>query len=110
MTPWLADRRRPGSITATLALVLCATLLALAPFAAAIEVHHELASADDDGHQHSDSDLCKWVQHHTGTSLSLSPPAIATNEALDRLEWPRIDELFSAQLLLDGPSRAPPQL
>ncbi|MGH7428539.1 MAG: hypothetical protein ACREJ4_09350 [Candidatus Methylomirabilaceae bacterium] len=51
------------------AVALALTLLVLAPFAAALEVHHALAAADYDGHQHSDSDLCQWVQHHTSNSL-----------------------------------------
>ncbi|TKB81453.1 MAG: hypothetical protein E8D45_01905 [Nitrospira sp.] len=106
----LTDRRSAVGIFPVLVLVLCATLLALAPFAAALEVHHELAAADDDGHQHSDTDLCQWVQHHTGASLSLAPPAVATNETIQHLEWLPIAELFSAPLLCDGPSRAPPQL
>jgi len=58
-----------------LPLALSGVLLALAPFAVALEVHHELAAADYDGHQHSDTDLCQWVQHHTGTSLTADAPA-----------------------------------
>jgi hypothetical protein len=84
-------------------------LLTLAPFAAALEVHHELASADHDGHQHSDQDLCQWVQHHTGSSLSLAPPVLSTDQVMERLEWPTSAELVSAQVFSDGPSRAPPQ-
>jgi len=57
-----------------LPLVMAGVLLALAPFAVALEVHHELAAADQDGHQHSDTDLCQWVQHHTGSSLSGDTP------------------------------------
>jgi hypothetical protein len=48
----------------------------MAPFAVALEVHHELAAADQDGHQHSDTDLCQWVQHHTGSSLTADAPAL----------------------------------
>ncbi len=46
-------------------------LLAMVPFAAALEIHHELAPADHDGHEHSDFDLCYWVQHHSSGSLIL---------------------------------------
>jgi hypothetical protein len=59
-----------------LPLALAGVLLALAPFAVALEVHHELAAADQDGHQHSDTDLCQWVQHHTGSSLLADAPAL----------------------------------
>src|SRR5688500_16180235 len=51
------------------ALFLACMLLAMAPFVAALEIHHELAAADHDGHEHSDTDLCQWVQYHTGHSL-----------------------------------------
>lgn len=59
-----------------LPLALAGLLLALAPFAVALEVHHELAAADQDGHQHSDTDLCQWVQHHTSNSLQALLPAL----------------------------------
>ena len=100
--------RLPGLLVLT--WVLSGLLLAMAPFAAALEVHHELAAADHDDHQHSDTDLCQWVQHHTGSSLSLAPPALSAIPVVERLEWPTIAELISSQLFPDGPSRAPPQL
>jgi hypothetical protein len=55
--------------SSVVALLLACMLLAMAPFAAALEIHHELAAADHDGHEHSDTDLCQWVQYHTGHSL-----------------------------------------
>lgn len=57
------------------ALLVACLLLAMAPFAAALEIHHELAAADHDGHEHSDTDLCQWVQYHTGHSLTGDVPA-----------------------------------
>lgn len=60
------------------AVALALVLLTLAPFAAALEVHHALAQADSDGHQHSDSDLCQWVQHHTSNSLQAVVPVLAS--------------------------------
>lgn len=59
-----------------LPLALTGVLLAMAPFAVALEVHHELAAADTDGHQHSDTDLCQWVQHHTSNSLQAALPVL----------------------------------
>ncbi len=58
-----------------LALFVACLLVTMAPFAAALEIHHELAAADHDGHEHSDTDLCQWVQYHTGHSLSGDIPA-----------------------------------
>lgn len=57
-----------------LALLVTCLLVTMAPFAAALEIHHELAAADHDGHEHSDTDLCQWVQYHTGHSLSGDVP------------------------------------
>ncbi len=84
-------------------------LLALAPFAGALEVHHALAAADHDGHEHSDFDLCQWVQHHTGHSL----PAVVPQ--LDRYvllldDLIPLDRFFLTALFVPGGSpRAPPQ-
>lgn len=89
-------------------LALVAILLALAPFAAALEVHHELAAADHDGHEHSDSDLCQWVQHHTGQSLLSGQPSLSTAAAIRRQECPGLTGLLSSTLILTRPSRAPP--
>ena len=110
MTHMAFHQGRVTRASGLLALVICAILLSLAPFAAALEVHHELAAADQDGHQHSDTDLCQWVQHHTGSSLSLTPPALSATPVVERLDWPTVAELVSTQLFPDGPSRAPPQL
>ncbi len=72
----LASRSVHRSLGVVASLVLVGVLLALAPFAVALEVHHELAAADQDGHQHSDTDLCQWVQHHTSNSLQALLPAV----------------------------------
>ena len=61
-----------GSVAAGLVLLL----LAIAPFAVAQDVHHELAAADHDGHEHSDTDLCQWVKHHTAGSLDVGAPLL----------------------------------
>jgi hypothetical protein len=64
-----AKPRGVGRRLAALTVVL--VVLALAPFAAALEVHHALAGADQDGHQHSEFDLCQWVQLHSASSVDL---------------------------------------
>ena len=91
-----------------LSLGLIVLLLALAPFAAAQDVHHELAAADTDGHEHSDTDLCQWVQHHTSGSLDLGGPPTSTVETIGSCELPPPALLFSAEFPFIGPSRAPP--
>ncbi|WP_447971750.1 hypothetical protein [Nitrospira sp. M1] len=34
------------------------------PFSGALEIHHVFAEVDHDGHEHSDFDVCQWVQQH----------------------------------------------
>lgn len=91
-----------------LAVALAAVLLALAPFAAALEIHHELAAADQDGHEHSDTDLCQWVQHHTGSSLSIAAPVAQVCAAPLVFHYPEPAELISARIASLSSSRAPP--
>ena len=87
--------------------IIC-ILLGLAPFAVAQDVHHELAVADTDGHEHSDTDLCQWVQHHTAGSLDLDIPILTVSELVRHQELPSEPVLLSVDLSFVGPSRAPP--
>jgi hypothetical protein len=91
-----------------LPLALAGVLLALAPFAVALEVHHELAAADQDGHQHSDTDLCQWVQHHTGSSLLADAPV--PQALCVQVQWSQPVPLVLLSLELSGSAapRAPP--
>lgn len=91
-----------------LPLALSGVLLALAPFAVALEVHHELAAADYDGHQHSDTDLCQWVQHHTGSSLIADAPAVQVLHAQVRWSQPVPKTLLAIHLSGSAAPRAPP--
>lgn len=84
-------------------------ILGLAPFAAAQDVHHELAAADSDGHEHSDTDICQWVQHHTGGSVDADVPGLGCSEPVCQQDLPAESLLLSTAPVLVGPSRAPPQ-
>jgi hypothetical protein len=95
-------------LTRGLSVGLILLLLALAPFAAAQDVHHELAAADTDGHQHSDTDLCQWVQHHTSGSIDVGGPPCSTFELVGSHEPSAPAQLFSIEFPSIGPSRAPP--
>ena len=99
-----------GRLRAGLAFGLILLLMALAPFAVAQDVQHELAAADTDGHEHSDNDLCQWVQHHTAGSLDLDVPRPAFREQVEHYEPPAEPVLLSAALCFVGPSRAPPSI
>ncbi len=94
----------------SLSVGLIFLLLALAPFAVAQEVHHELAAADTDGHEHSDNDLCQWVQHHTAGSLDLDAPKVTAWELVRHHELLAEPVFLSAASSFVGPSRAPPFL
>lgn len=100
--------RLPSILRGTVVIGLILFLLAIAPFAVAQDVHHELAAADHDGHEHSDTDLCQWVQHHAAGSLDVAAPRLTACELVDVLALP-VDSVFlSFELSTPGPSRAPP--
>ena len=108
MTLRTSIRRLPCFLRGTAAIGLVLLLLAIAPFAVAQDVHHELAAADHDGHEHSDTDLCQWLQHHTAGSLDVDVPFFTAQELVDLLELPTDFALLSSELSTPGPSRAPP--
>ena len=92
-----------------ISLGIIVILLGLAPFAVAQDVHHELAAADHDGHEHSDTDLCQWVQHHTSGSLDVDVPGLAFCELVRHRAIPAESVLLSVEYSSVGPSRAPPR-
>lgn len=83
-------------------------MLGLAPFAVAQDIHHELAAADSDGHEHSDTDICQWVQHHTAGSVDCNVPTLVFCELISEQDVPSDSIILSAAPSLVGPSRAPP--
>ncbi len=101
-------RYLPNRITSSLVFLLGCVLLFSAPFGHALEIHHVFAEVDHDGHEHSEHDLCTWVQHHAGGSLvdNLCSPVIfigieSISPALNQ-SW------ISTRLLHVDGSRAPP--
>lgn len=108
MTLRASIRRLPRVLQGAMAIGLVLLLLTIAPFAVAQDVHHELAAADHDGHEHSDTDLCQWLQHHTSGSLDVGVPYFTAQELAALLEFPADSVLLSFELSTPGPSRAPP--
>ena len=109
--PQLMRTALPSSwLTRGLSLALIALLLALAPFAVAQDVHHELAAADTDGHEHSETDLCQWVQHHTSGSIDLGGLPCSAFELVSSYEILPPVSLLSVDFPSTGPSRAPPHI
>ena len=91
-----------------LVLLLALSLVAFAPLAATLELHHQLGEADEDGHQHSAADLCSWVQSHTSSSDVGCAPVLASQPAQPALETPYRDRIVEHLLLASLPARAPP--
>jgi hypothetical protein len=108
MTRRTSILRLPWFFQGSVAIGIVLLLLAIAPFAVAQDVHHELAAADHDGHEHSDNDLCQWVKHHTAGSLDVGAPLLTAQKLVDLLEPPADSVLLSFELSTLGPSRAPP--
>jgi hypothetical protein len=71
MRPGLQNLWRDEWARRAVSITLVLLLLMMAPFAGALQIHHQLAATDHDGHNHSDFDLCYWVQQHASDSLSL---------------------------------------
>ena len=109
MTLRASIRRLPHVLQGAVVLGLVALLLAIAPFAVAQDVHHELAAADHDGHEHSDNDLCQWVKHHTAGFLDVGVPLFTAQVLVALLELPADSVLLPFELSASGPSRAPPR-
>ena len=108
MTLRASIRRLPCFLWGTVAVGLVLLLLAIAPFAVAQDVHHELAAADHDGHEHSDTDLCQWLQHHTAGSLDVDVSHLSVCDLVRNQDLPVESVLLSVDLSVVGPSRAPP--
>lgn len=99
---------RVAALSAAFSAALVAVLLVLAPFAAALEIHHALAEADQDGHEHSDFDLCQWVQLHSASSIDLGAPDADVHRSPRKHDPPAPAVVLSATLASTASSRAPP--
>ena len=94
---------------ATVAATVVLLVLCLLPFASALEVHHIFAEVDHDGHEHSDFDLCQWVQAHGSGSVDLSPADIGVPVQVGQEQWCHPEVIFSSLILASQQSRGPPR-
>jgi hypothetical protein len=92
----------------TVATGLVLLLLVMAPFAVALEIHHALAAADHDGHEHSNADLCQWVQAHTANSLQQDDAPLQVWLPIVGYRYAPAVVALSTRLLVAGSPRAPP--
>lgn len=95
-------------MTRFVAILAACALLALAPFGAALEVHHFLGAADADGHQHSDSDLCQWVQAHAGSSVLAVVPTLTRSLTVVFEPWAATPLHYASAPRPNAPPRGPP--
>lgn len=98
----------PKRFRASFLVCLVGLLILLAPFAVAQDVHHALAAADTDGHEHSAYDICQWVDDHIAGSVECDLPRLTPGDLVWSLVSTADDVSFSTTLSLVGPSRAPP--
>ena len=101
------NRLSPGRGMA-IAAFLGVLLLCQSPLSLVLEIHHVFAEVDHDGHEHSDFDLCQWVQQHSNGSIAIDPPRLTT---LIRGEFHRSippETFLSSSLIRSFGSRAPP--
>ncbi len=98
----------PMKIRLVFSLLIVLSLVAFAPLAATLELHHQLGEADQDGHQHSAADLCSWVQSHVSSSIADCAPVLASQPAQPALETPHHDRLVESLFFASLPARAPP--
>ena len=90
-------------------LPLALLLLVMVPFGSALAVHHDFAEVDHDGHQHSDFDICQWVEHHASGTFTIQPIAVAEPFPLATLQTDLHSALLPKNIsLLTASPRAPP--
>ena len=88
--------------------LLVLILLGSSSLGFALEIHHVFAEVDHDGHQHSDDDLCQWVQSHAANSLVGETPTWRGEGCLVGFLSSCADSgIFSPHAFLHG-SRGPP--
>ena len=95
--------------TGVLSVGLILILLVIAPFAVAQDIHHELAAVDHDGHEHSDSDICQWVQQHICGSFTIALPPLASWDRISDQAWFPVTILVSSSFVRIDSTRAPPR-
>jgi len=105
------DQRSWFSLTgAGLSFVLVCCLIALTPVGVTLDLHHALGAEDADGHEHSDTDLCQWIQHHIGTSVLAGVPDAVSFGLIARQDSLFHDLYSPTRFSQAGPPRGPPGL
>lgn len=101
----------PRKISPKLSLAfgtLILIVLASASIGYALEIHHVFAEVDHDGHQHSDFDLCQWVQFHTAHSLLGEEPVLGPGKYFFGLLFSAHSSVVISPFYFLTDSRGPP--
>ena len=100
--------RRISCTRAAIAIFVGLIFFGLLPFASALEVHHIFAEVDHDGHEHSDFDLCQWVQVNGSGSIDFDHVDIDIDLQVDQERWFLTKTAHYLVALLSQESRGPP--
>ena len=96
----------PQAVTA---LFVALFFFSLLPFASALEVHHVFSEIDHDGHEHSDFDLCQWVQVNNGNgSIAFDHVEIDIALQVNQEQCFASNPVYSSVVLTSQDSRGPP--
>jgi hypothetical protein len=90
--------------------ILTLSLVVFSPLVGVLELHHLLGAADQDGHQHSASDLCSWVQSHASSSIAAFAVVWMSQPIAPIPETPYRDRLVLRLVQTDLAARGPPSL
>ena len=101
-------QRRTSCAQSTIAIFVGLLFFSLLPFASALEIHHIFSEVDYDGHEHSDFDLCQWVQAHGSGSIDFDHVDIDITLQVDQERWFPSKTVYSSVALTSQGSRGPP--
>jgi hypothetical protein len=103
----MIDRKGDTGFLKIIGLIIL-VLLSSFTMGHALEIHHLFAEVDHDGHEHSEFDLCQWVQSHTaGSLIGQEPPLLALHDHIGLIESPLI-RFVTLRIPIFRDSRGPP--
>ena len=95
----------PQAVTALFVVLFFFSILA---FAGALEVHHVFSEIDHDGHEHSDFDLCQWLQANGSGSVDFDHVEIDIALQVNQERCFASNLVYSSVVLTSQDSRGPP--
>ena len=99
---------QPSSTQAAIAIFVALFFFSLLAFAGALEVHHVFSEIDHDGHEHSDFDLCQWLQANGSGSIDFDHVEIDIALQVNQERCFASNPVYSSVVLTSQDSRGPP--